>query len=181
MTGIAALAVHRARNVVRAHAAAEAKRTHIQRVFGRYVPAQVAEQLIDAGQLAPQQREASIIFADIVGFTRLSETLPPAQVIGLLNKFFSAVTAIVDERGGVVVNHVGDAIIAAFNAPLPTEAHAARAVGAARALLGFLVRPRNRWGTCQHPVHGGRGRGRDELLAHREPGAAAGALRGPAR
>jgi hypothetical protein len=60
-TCIAALAVHRARNVVRAHAAAEAERTHIQRLFGRYVPAQVAEQLIDGGQLAPQQRVASII------------------------------------------------------------------------------------------------------------------------
>ena len=65
VTCIAALAVHRARNVVRAHAAAEAERTRIQRIFGRYVPAQVAEQLIMRGQLAPQQREASIIFADI--------------------------------------------------------------------------------------------------------------------
>ena len=139
VTCIAALAVHRARNVVRAHAAAEAERTRVEGIFGRYVPAQVAEQLLHAGHLGPQQREASIIFADIVGFTRLSENLPADQVIGLLNKFFSAVTAIVDERGGVVVNHVGDAIIAAFNAPLPTEAHAARAVGAARALLALVA------------------------------------------
>ena len=139
VTSIAALAVHRARNVIRAHAAAEAERTRVERIFGRYVPAQVADQLIHAGQLAPQQREASIIFADIVGFTRLSETLPPARVIGLLNSFFSAVTAIVDERGGVVVNHVGDALIAAFNAPLPIEGHAARAVAAARALLALVA------------------------------------------
>jgi adenylate cyclase len=139
VTSIAALAVHRARNVIRAHAAAEAERTRVERIFGRYVPAQVADQLIQAGQLAPQQREASIIFADIVGFTRLSETLPPARVIGLLNSFFSAVTAIVDERGGVVVNHVGDALIAAFNAPLPIEGHAARAVAAARALLALVA------------------------------------------
>src|SRR4051794_24166833 len=69
VTGIAALAVHRARNMVRAHAAAEARRSRIQRIFGRYVPVQVAEQLIDGGQLAPQQRDASIIFADIEGFT----------------------------------------------------------------------------------------------------------------
>ena len=79
VTAIAALAVHSARNMVRAHAAAEAERTRIQRIFGRYVPAQVAEQLIKAGQLAPQQREASIIFADIEGFTRLSETLRPLR------------------------------------------------------------------------------------------------------
>ena len=99
VTCVAALAVHRARNMVRAHAAAEAERSRIHRIFGRYVPAQVAEQLIQAGQLAPQQREASIIFADIEGFTRLSETLPPSRVIAMLNSFFSAATAIIDEKG----------------------------------------------------------------------------------
>jgi adenylate cyclase len=138
VTGIAALAVHRARNVVRANAAAEAERSRIQQIFGRYVPPQVAEQLIQAGQLAPQQRTASIIFADIEGFTRLSETLPAPNVIAMLNSFFSAATAIVDERGGVVVNYIGDALIAAFNAPLPAEDHPARAVEAARDLLSLV-------------------------------------------
>jgi adenylate cyclase len=140
VTGIAALAVHRARNVVRAHAAAEDERIRIQRIFGRYVPPQVAEQLIQAGQLAPQQRAASILFADIEGFTRLSETLPPPHVIGMLNSFFSAATTIVDERGGVVVNYIGDALIAAFNAPRPAEDHPARAVEAARDLLSLVSR-----------------------------------------
>jgi len=138
VTCIAALAVHRARNVVRANAAAEAERSRIQQIFGRYVPPQVAEQLIAAGQLAPQQRTASILFADIEGFTRLSEALPPAHVIGMLNSFFSAATSIVDARGGVVVNYIGDALIAAFNAPLPAEGHPARAAAAARDLLSLV-------------------------------------------
>ena len=138
VTAIAALAVHRARNMVRAHAAAEAERARVQQIFGRYVPAQVAEQLIHSGQLAPHQREASIIFCDIEGFTRMSESLQPAELIQLLNSFFSAATAIIDERGGVVVNHVGDALIAAFNAPLPIDGHAGRAVDAARALLSLV-------------------------------------------
>ena len=162
VTGIAALAVHRARNMVRAHAAAEARRSRIQRIFGRYVPAQVAEQLIDGGQLAPQQREASIVFADIEGFTRLSETLRPAEVIGLLNSFFGAATAIVDARSGIVVNHVGDGLIAAFNAPLPIEGHAARAVDAARSLLALVAergfeghRLRLRIGIATGPVAAG--------------------------
>jgi adenylate cyclase len=138
VTCIAALAVHRARNVIRAHAAGEAKRTRMQQIFGRYVPAQVAEQIIDGGQLSPQQREASIMFVDIAGFTRLAEPLPPGQVIGVLNSFFSAATAIIDERGGVVVNHVGDALLASFNAPLPNNTHSAGAVDTARALLSLV-------------------------------------------
>ncbi|MCW0000117.1 adenylate/guanylate cyclase domain-containing protein [Pararhizobium sp. YC-54] len=138
VTCIAALAVHRARNVVRTNAAVEAERTRIQRIFGRYVPPQVAEQIIQAGELAPQQRDASIVFADIEGFTSLTETLPPPHVIAMLNSFFSAATAIVDARGGVVVNYIGDALIAAFNAPLPAEDHAARAVETARDLLSLV-------------------------------------------
>ena len=56
---------------------------------------QVAEQLLRSDQLTPQTREASILFADIEGFTRISETLTPAQVIELLNSFFGAATNIV--------------------------------------------------------------------------------------
>jgi len=137
-TAIAALAVHRARGVVRAHAAGEEKRGRVQQLLGRYVPAQVAQQLVDGGQLAPQLRHATILFADIEGFTRLSEQLTAPQVIGLLNGFFDAAATVVEERGGIVVNHVGDALIAAFNAPLPVEDHAARAVDAARALLALV-------------------------------------------
>ncbi len=138
LTAIAALAVQRARNVVRAHAAVEERRGRVQQLLGRYVPAQVAQQLVDAGQLAPQLREATILFADIEGFTRLSEQLTAPQVIGLLNGFFDASATLVEERGGIVVNHVGDALIAAFNAPLPIEDPASRAVDAARALQALV-------------------------------------------
>jgi len=135
VTAIAALAVHRARTVVRAHAIAEQERSRIRQLFGRYVPAQVASQLIDSGQLAPQTRTASLIFADIEGFTRLSESLAPAQVIGMLNSFFTAATDVIDRHGGVVVNQVGDGLIAAFNAPIPVDDYQVRAVSAARELL----------------------------------------------
>jgi class 3 adenylate cyclase len=138
VTGIIALAVHRARAVVWAHAVVELKRSRIQQLFGRYVPAQVAEQLINSEQLGPQTREASLIFADLEGFTRLSESLTPSQIIGLLNSFFSEATAVVDKHGGVVVNYIGDALIAAFNSPLPVENYSARAVNAARDLLSLV-------------------------------------------
>ncbi|HJQ57706.1 MAG TPA: adenylate/guanylate cyclase domain-containing protein [Vineibacter sp.] len=140
VTVIAALAVHRAREVVRARAAAEHQRNHVQRLFGQYVPAQVAAALIDSGEsLAPQTREASVLFADIKDFTRLSELLSPAEVIELLNRFFDQAASLVAQRGGVVVNFVGDAMVIAFNAPLPASDHAARAVEAARALLAMAA------------------------------------------
>lgn len=161
-TGIAALAVQRARNMVRAHAATEEKRNRVQQLLGRYVPAQVAQQLVDSGQLAPQLRQATILFADIEGFTRLSEHLAAAQVIGLLNGFFGAAATRVEAEGGIVVNHVGDALIAAFNAPLPVEDHAARAVNAARALQSLVAgrdfeghRLRLRIGIATGPVAAG--------------------------
>jgi len=133
-TAIVALAVHRARNVVRAHALVEEKRGRVQQLLGRYVPAQVAEQLVDQGRLVPQLRQATILFADIEGFTRLAERLTAPQVIGLMNRFFGAATTVIEAHGGIVLNHVGDALLAAFNAPLPVEDHAGRAVAAARAL-----------------------------------------------
>jgi adenylate cyclase len=83
-------------------------------------------------------------------------------VIGLLNSFFGAATEIVDERGGVVVNHVGDALIAAFNAPLPIDEHPVRAVRTALALLSLVSehdfeghRLRLRIGVATGPVAAG--------------------------
>jgi len=161
-TGIAALAVHRARNVVRDHAAVEERRSRVQQLLGRYVPEQVAEQLVDEGQLAPQLREASVLFADIEGFTGLSERLSPPELIAVLNSFFGAATGVVDERGGIVVNHVGDAIIAAFNAPIPVAGHCARAIDAACALQSLMAtrdfeghRLRLRIGVATGPVAAG--------------------------
>jgi adenylate cyclase len=53
-------------------------------------------------------------------------------VIGLLNGFFGAAATLVEERGGIVAKHVGGALIAAFNAPLPVKDHAARGRSRAR-------------------------------------------------
>jgi adenylate cyclase len=161
-TAIAALAVHRARNVVRAHAAVEERQRRVQQLLGRYVPPQVAQQLVESGQLAPQIRDATILFADIEGFTRLAERLSAAQVIGLLDGFFGAAAAVVEARGGIVLNHVGDALIAAFNAPLPVKDHAERAVDTARALQALVSsrdfgghRLRLRIGVATGPVAAG--------------------------
>lgn len=139
VTAIAALAVHRARRVVRNHARAEASERRVQRLFGRYVPAPILRELLDAGHLAPQTRFATLLFADIEGFTRLSESMHPTELVQLLNEFFTAVTEIVGRNGGVVINYIGDALLVSFNAPLPVEDHADRALAASLEILAMTT------------------------------------------
>lgn len=138
--GLLAIAVHRARNVLRARAAIERQRQRIQAVFGQYVPPEVAGAILaNESALTPQTRDASILFADIEGFTRLSERRQPAEVIELLNAFFDAATEVIGAHHGVVVSFVGDAVIAAFNAPADLPAHAAWATRAGKALLVLVA------------------------------------------
>nr|WP_299496381.1 adenylate/guanylate cyclase domain-containing protein [uncultured Rhizobium sp.] len=138
VTAIAALAVHRARRVVSDHAKAEAGRHRVQSLFGRYVPAPILRELLDDGHLAPQARDATLMFADIAGFTQLSEGLHPTTLVDLLNEFFSAVTEIIDRHGGVVINYLGDALLISFNAPLSKENHADSALLAAQDILALV-------------------------------------------
>lgn len=135
VTAIAALAVHRARRVVSDHAEARASERRVQKIFGRYVPAPVLRELLDEGNLAPQTRLATLLFVDIRGFTSLSEGLPPLRLVRFVNAFFSAVTDIADQNGGVVVNYIGDAVLISFNAPLPVSDHAKRALAASGDIL----------------------------------------------
>ncbi|YCI07196.1 adenylate/guanylate cyclase domain-containing protein (plasmid) [Ensifer sp. D2-11] len=138
VTSIVAIAVGRARSVVLARVAAEERRRNLQRQFGRYVPASVIANLEKDGQLAPQLRDATLLYADVEGFTAISEKLPPAEIINLLNELFSAVSEVVTRHGGMIVNYFGDAVIAAFNAPLPSSDHELQAVLAARDILTLV-------------------------------------------
>ena len=140
VTAIAAWAVHRARGVLRAHAEADAERQRIENLFGRYVPPSILSELIREGHLEPQMREATLLFIDIEGFTRISETMPPAKLVLMLNALFSTVTGVIDRNGGVVVNYIGDAVIASFNAPLPASEPAVQAIEAARRVLELVAR-----------------------------------------
>ncbi|KQS59451.1 adenylate cyclase [Rhizobium sp. Leaf371] len=137
VTAIAALAVHQARRVVKDQAKSEARARRVRTLFGRYVPAPIVRKLIDEGQLAPQTRLATLMFADIKGFTRLSQGMKPAELVEMLNAFFTAITDIVDRNGGVVINYIGDAVLISFNAPLPIEGHADRALTAAEDILAM--------------------------------------------
>ncbi len=137
---VLAAAVSRARRMLHRRIAAEQARSAVTEVFGRFVPSEVAAEITAAGgALAPVAREASVLFVDVEGFTRFAETEEPARVIATLDAFFNTVSQVVVAHRGVVISLIGDAAMAAFNAPLTNPNHAADAVAAARALHTAVV------------------------------------------
>ena len=109
----------------------------------RYHSPAVVQQLMVAGALSggrlpPIEREISILFADIVGFTALSERLTPEQVARLLNGLFEEMLQEVFAVEGTLDKYIGDCIMAFFGAPEPQNNHADRAFAAAIGMLDRL-------------------------------------------
>jgi adenylate cyclase len=87
-----------------------------------------------------QTRDVSVMFCDIVGFTKLCEHSEPQAVGELLNNFFGRMGEVIFEHAGTLDKFVGDAILAVFGAPFDQADHAVRAVGAALAMRAELAR-----------------------------------------
>jgi adenylate cyclase len=79
----------------------------------------------------PEVKEVTILFADIVGFTSMSETMSPAAVALVLNDYLSRMTDVIFKWEGTLDKYIGDAIMAVFGAPLDMPDHASRAISAA--------------------------------------------------
>lgn len=100
----------------------------------RFLPQQVVDRVLQLGTeaLAPVQREVTILFSDIRGFTAMSETLEPRLVLSLLDNYFGQMTQIVRGHDGVVGKFIGDGMLAFWGAPDRVDDHAARAMRAVR-------------------------------------------------
>jgi len=112
----------------------EAKAKQIRKIFEQYVHPNVVQQLIEnpmALNLGGETREISVVFADIRGYTRLSESIAPEQVMNLLNNYLEIMVKEVWDEGGTITAFMGDALMAIFNAPLSQDDHALRAIRAA--------------------------------------------------
>lgn len=112
-----------------------AERDRLRDLFGRHVGTDVAQRAIEEGaSLSGDVVEAAVLFIDLVGSTRLAESLAPQEVAKVLNDFFRIVVEAVDEHNGLVNKFAGDAALAVFGAPLRTGEPASAALATARAL-----------------------------------------------
>jgi adenylate cyclase len=127
----AAVAIERAR-LNQKIVAEEKKRERL----GRFLSPQVTNRIINTSESqgselgVPEAKEVSVLFADIVGFTSMSEKMSPAAVSYLLNDYLSRMTEIIFKYDGTLDKYIGDAIMAVFGAPLDMPDHAAQCIRA---------------------------------------------------
>ncbi len=141
------LAVRLASGFRRAAEARKQART-IRRAFHHYLAPAVVEALVadpDKLQLGGERREITAFFSDIKGFTSLSEALPPAELVQVLNECLGRMSEVILEEGGIIDKYIGDAIVAMFGAPMEQPDHAARACRATLRCNEVMAELRQEW------------------------------------
>jgi adenylate cyclase len=123
-------------NVIYMVVSEQSDKRFVKDLFGRYISPQIAREIVnqaDIGELhlGGEQREVSVLFADIRHFTQISEQLSPEAVVKMLNTYLSAVTDAVVQHDGIVNKFAGDNIMAVWNAPQSQPEHALSAIQAA--------------------------------------------------
>lgn len=106
----------------------------MQESFGKYVGAHVLDLIMKNPEktwLKGQTNEATILFADIRGFTKYSESKAPQEIVDELNAYFEIATRVILKHGGYIDKFIGDAILGVFGVPAYHKNHARRAVRAA--------------------------------------------------
>ena len=125
-------------------------------MFGRFLDPVVVQQLAEQGlneqTLAGQQCEISVLFSDIRGFTSMSEKTTAADIMSLLNAYFTQQVGVIFKNQGTLDKFIGDAIMAFWGAPLPDTHHAIHAVNAALDMVDELERFRLERGLADFDV-----------------------------
>jgi adenylate cyclase len=139
----------------------------LMNLFSRHVSSEVAEQLwkqreafMDGGKPRPQRVTATVLFTDLKGFTTISETMDPAQLMDWLNRYMEAMSVVISEHGGVIDKFIGDAIMAVFGVPNRREtdaeigADARSAVNCALSMKAVVNDLNKKWQRDKQPTIG---------------------------
>jgi adenylate cyclase len=130
------------------------EKRQVKRLFSRYVPKDVYEQLIadpTRAALGGKRRLMTVLFSDVRGFTAMSEKATPEEVVGQLNEYFSRMVEVLFEYRGTLDKFVGDMVMGLFGAPLDDEDHAEHAVQAALAMSRALDDLNRAWAAAGKP------------------------------
>jgi adenylate cyclase len=124
------------------------EKRQVKRLFGRYVSKDIYDQLVadpSLARLGGQRREMTVLFSDIRGFTTVSESGAPEDIVALLNVYFTRMVAVVFKHQGTLDKFVGDMVMALFGAPLDDPDHADHAVAAAMEMSEELQHLNEQW------------------------------------
>jgi class 3 adenylate cyclase len=124
-------------------------RDRVRSLFTRFLPESLVDDVLarsdgDA-RIEPERLTGTVLFSDLRGFTSFAEDLPVDEVVEVLNTYLTLMTDAVLEQGGTLVDYMGDGIMAAFGAPVPSEDHADQALAAARAMASEQLAVFNAW------------------------------------
>ncbi len=126
----------------------EGEKKKVRSAFSQYLhPALITQMLNspDGIRLGGEEKELTALFTDIRGFTTLSESLTPAQLVDLLNEYLSAMTDLIFKNWGTLDKYIGDAIMAFWGAPYPQTDHALRACRTGLDMLQGVKRLQASW------------------------------------
>lgn len=108
--------------------------------FRRYVPSSVADQLASGEDIEGGEKDLSVLFVDVRGYSTFSEGKEAETIFSVVNELTEAVSGVIREHDGTVVEFLGDGVMAVFGAPKPNPEHARSAVEAACAIVGEVDR-----------------------------------------
>ena len=136
-----------------ARASTAVERRFAQGALGKYLPREMASQIIenpDLLSLHGEKKEIYVLFSDLEGFTKMSNMIPPELVAKLLNRYLEMLSQVILDHGGVIDKFVGDAVVAFWGAPIAQADDATRAAKAGYAVwqAGEDFRA---WVASEHP------------------------------
>lgn len=113
----------------------------INETFGKYVSHEVRDEVLSGRiPLDGEKKDVTVLFADLRDFTPLTESIPPKEMVRILNCYFTEMAPAIRSRHGSILQYLGDEIYAVFGAPMPLSDHPRQAVGAALDMRQRLIK-----------------------------------------